>query len=139
MSRWDAAETLKTLHLNPVNLVKPVYYPQESEMNVKDVFAVAEFSSEKMRKINLFETKNFFCDVYCLEPGQEQKVHAHEEEDKIYYVLAGRGSFVVGDETRELGERQIVMAPAGAPHGVKNASDQRLTLLVFMTPNPNFK
>jgi mannose-6-phosphate isomerase-like protein (cupin superfamily) len=108
-------------------------------MNVKDVFAAAEFSDEKMRKISLFETNNFFCDVYCLEPGQEQKVHAHEGEDKIYYVLDGRGSFVVGDETLELSRGQIVLAPAGAPHGVKNAGGQRLTLLVFMTPNPNFK
>jgi len=108
-------------------------------MDVKDVFAAAEFSSDKMRKINLFETKNFFCDVYCLEPGQEQKVHAHQDEDKIYYVLAGQGSFVVADETKELGEHQVVMAPAGAQHGVKNTSTGRLTLLVFMTPNPNFK
>jgi mannose-6-phosphate isomerase-like protein (cupin superfamily) len=108
-------------------------------MDVKDVFAAAEFSSDRMQKINLFETKNFFCDIYCLEPGQEQKVHAHQNEDKIYYVLAGRGSFVVGNETRELGEHQIVMAPAGATHGVKNTSVRRLMLLVFMTPNPNFK
>ncbi|MBO0858127.1 MAG: cupin domain-containing protein [Chloracidobacterium sp.] len=108
-------------------------------MDVKDVFAVTEFSTEKMRKVNLFETNNFFCDVYCLEPGQEQKVHEHALEDKIYYVLAGRGSFLVGNETQELGERQIVMAPAGAPHGVKNSSEERLSLLVFMTPNPNFK
>jgi mannose-6-phosphate isomerase-like protein (cupin superfamily) len=114
-------------------------FSEDNEMDIKDVFAVAEFSTEKMRKINLFETKNFFCDVYCLEPGQEQKVHAHDEEDKIYYVLAGRGSFVVGDETRELGERHIVMAPAGSAHGVKNTGGERLTLLVFMTPNPNFK
>lgn len=108
-------------------------------MDVKDVFAVSEFSSEKMRKINLYETRNFFCDIYCLEPGQEQKVHAHQDEDKIYYVLNGRGSFTVGGETQELSENRIVMAPAGAPHGVRNSSDQRLTLLVFMTPNPNFK
>lgn len=108
-------------------------------MNVKDVFAAAEFSNDRMQKINLFETKNFFCDVYCLEPGQEQKVHAHQNEDKIYYVLAGRGSFAIGGETRELGEHQIVMAPAGAAHGVKNASARRLILLVLMAPNPNFK
>jgi len=108
-------------------------------MDVKDVFAAARFSPDKMQKINLFETKNFFCDVYCLEPGQEQKVHAHAGEDKIYYVLEGRGSFVVGEETKEHGERQIVFAPAGAPHGVKNTSDGKLTMLVFMTPNPNFK
>jgi quercetin dioxygenase-like cupin family protein len=108
-------------------------------MKVKDVFAAAKFSTEKMQKINLFETRNFFCDVYCLEPGQEQKVHAHDGEDKIYYVLEGRGSFVVGDENQEHGAGQIVFAPAGAPHGVKNTGDERMRLLVFMTPNPNFR
>ncbi|HKX32356.1 MAG TPA: cupin domain-containing protein [Blastocatellia bacterium] len=107
-------------------------------MDFKDVFADAEFSLDKLRKINLFETGNFFCDLYCLEPGQEQKVHAHQREDKIYLVLEGRGSFVVGEETRELETNQIVLAPAGQPHGVRNTSGARLRLLVFMTPNPNF-
>lgn len=108
-------------------------------MDFKDVFAMRRFEPEKMQKINLFETRNFFCDLYCLEPGQEQKVHAHKDEDKIYYVLEGSGSFVVGEETQALVADQIVFAPAGQPHGVKNTSIERLTLLVFMTPNPNFK
>ena len=108
-------------------------------MQFKGVFDVATFSPGKMQKINLFETKNFFCDVYCLEPGQEQKVHAHSEEDKLYYVLSGRGTFVVDDEEQELDEGQIVFAPAGSNHGVRNTSGERLTVLVFMTPNPNFK
>lgn len=108
-------------------------------MDAKDVFALARFAPDKMQKINLFETENFFCDVYCLEPGQEQKAHAHADADKVYYVLAGRGTFLVGDESRELSERQIVLAPAGALHGVRNSSDALLTLLVFMTPNPNVK
>ena len=108
-------------------------------MEIKDVLAAAQFSPDKMQKINLFETANFFCDVYCLEPGQEQKVHAHKAEDKLYFVLGGSGTFTVDDEAEELGERQIIFAPAGSNHGVKNTSDGRLTLLVFMTPNPNFK
>lgn len=108
-------------------------------MDFKDVFAIAQFSLDKMQKINLFETRNFFCDVYCLEPGQEQKVHAHKDEDKLYFVLDGRGTFFVNDEVQELDERQIVFAPAGSNHGVKNTSEARLKLLVFMTPNPNFK
>jgi quercetin dioxygenase-like cupin family protein len=107
-------------------------------MEHKDVIAHALFAVEKLQKINLFETKNFFCDLYCLEPGQEQKLHAHKEEDKLYYVLEGRGSFLGEEETRELGSGQIVFAPAGQPHGVKNNSGERLMLLVFMTPNPNF-
>jgi mannose-6-phosphate isomerase-like protein (cupin superfamily) len=108
-------------------------------MEHKDVSANLSFAAEKMQKLNLFETRNFFCDVYCLEPGQEQKVHAHTEEDKLYYVLNGRGTFQVNDEFEELGEQQIVFAPAGSVHGVRNTSEARLTLLVFMTPNPNFK
>lgn len=106
-------------------------------MEFKHVIAAAKFAPEKMQKINLFETQNFFCDVYCLEPGQEQKVHAHKEEDKLYYVLSGNGTFIVDDESQELGEQQIVFAPAGSNHGVKNTSNAQLTLLVFMTPNPN--
>jgi quercetin dioxygenase-like cupin family protein len=108
-------------------------------VDYKDVFANLRFSAEKMQKLNLFETRNFFCDVYCLEPGQEQKAHAHADEDKLYYVLNGRGTFQVNEEFAELGEQQIVFAPAGSVHGVKNTSEARLTLLVFMTPNPNFK
>jgi mannose-6-phosphate isomerase-like protein (cupin superfamily) len=108
-------------------------------MESKDVFAVNQFSYGKMQKVNLFETRNFFCDVYCLEPGQVQKVHAHKDEDKLYYVLSGSGTFIVDGESKELGEQQIVFAPAGSDHGVENTSGERLKLLVFMTPNPNFK
>ena len=108
-------------------------------MDTRDVFALARFAPDKMQKVNLFETENFFCDLYCLEPGQEQKPHAHAEADKLYYVLAGRGSFLIGEESRELGERQMVLAPAGAPHGVRNTGEARLTLLVLMSPNPNVK
>ena len=105
----------------------------------KDLLAAARFSPEKMQKVNLFETRNFFCDIYGLEPGQEQMPHAHPEADKLYYVLAGNGVFIVDDDERELGPQQIIFAPAGASHGVRNAGPGRLTLLVFMTPNPNFK
>lgn len=108
-------------------------------MTIKDVFTAAQFAPEKMQKVNLYETPNFFCDVYGLEPGQEQKPHSHGDADKIYYVLDGCGTFLIGEEEQELGPHQIVLAPAGAPHGVRNTSAARLTLLVFMSPNPNFK
>jgi mannose-6-phosphate isomerase-like protein (cupin superfamily) len=104
-----------------------------------DVIEAARFAPEKMRKVNLCETENFFCDVYGLEPGQEQKPHAHEGADKVYYVLEGRGEFTVGEETLALGPLQLVFARAGAPHGVRNAGPERLTVLVFMAPHPDRK
>ena len=62
-------------------------------MNVKKVSELLRFNPEKMQKVNLFESNRMFCDIYCLEPGQEQALHDHKENDKIYFVLEGRGSF----------------------------------------------
>ena len=63
----------------------------------------AQFNSDKMKKNNLFQTPRFFCDVYCFEPGQEQKGHVHGDQDKIYLVLEGQGRFKVGAEEQVLG------------------------------------
>lgn len=103
----------------------------------KNLVQARSFSPEKMQKINLFETPNFFADVYCLEPGQEQKAHAHKGADKIYAVLEGTARVLVGDEEADLGPNDIVLAPAEVVHGVRNVSENRTVLLVFMSPNPN--
>ncbi|MDH4186973.1 MAG: cupin domain-containing protein [Nitrospira sp.] len=105
-------------------------------MHVVNLSDFQQFSSEKMKKNNLFETLRFFCDIYCFEPGQEQKGHIHGEQDKVYLVLEGQGMFQVGAEKRVLGPGQGTMAPAGEEHGVKNHTDQRLKVLVFVSPNP---
>jgi mannose-6-phosphate isomerase-like protein (cupin superfamily) len=106
-------------------------------MESKNVIAEQRFSAEKMQKINLFETAHLFTDIYCLEPEQEQKVHAHKGADKIYFVLEGTGRFHIGGNEQELPANTIVLAPADVEHGVRNASNQRLVLLVMMAPNPN--
>ena len=56
-------------------------------MEAKNVFSQKAFNEQKMQKVNLFETERMFCDLYCFEPGQEQKTHTHAGADKIYYVL----------------------------------------------------
>ena len=106
-------------------------------MTHKNIREAVRFSREKMTKVNLFETERMFCDVYGLDPGQEQKVHAHEGADKIYFVVEGHGTFLIGSEEHELGPETVVLAPSGVPHGVRNTAETRLMLLVFMAPNPN--
>jgi quercetin dioxygenase-like cupin family protein len=102
-----------------------------------DTHAARRFAAQKLQKLNLFETGQMFCDVYCLEPGQEQPPHGHPGATKFYYVVEGTGSFRVGDETRELGPGGLAWAGPGEPHGVTNTSRGRLVLLVAMAPNPN--
>ncbi|MDQ4106713.1 MAG: cupin domain-containing protein [Actinomycetota bacterium] len=89
-----------------------------------------------MRKNSLFDSPHLFYDAYCLLPGQAQKVHAHEGSDKVYYVLEGTGRFTVGEEEQDLTKGQAVIARAGEPHGVRNASEENLVLLVTMAPRP---
>lgn len=99
---------------------------------------LVRFADEKMAKINLFESRRMFADLYCLKPGQEQKPHTHEGEDKMYFVLEGDVTAIVGDEERTISAGQSCATPAGAPHGVRNDSQKNAVLLVFMAPHPSF-
>ncbi|MFQ5443332.1 MAG: cupin domain-containing protein [Candidatus Zixiibacteriota bacterium] len=105
-------------------------------MKVINVHESIGFKSEKLNKVSLFDTDKFFCDVYCFEPGQSQKVHSHEGSDKIYYVLEGKGKVTVGSEEKILQENEITLAPSGEDHGVVNHTDEKLVMLVFMAPKP---
>ncbi|HET7479319.1 MAG TPA: cupin domain-containing protein [Rubrobacteraceae bacterium] len=105
-------------------------------MNTRAIEETISFSEEKMKKNAVFDSPHLFYDTYCLLPGQYQKVHAHEGSDKVYYVLRGTGRFTVGEEERDLGEGNAVIARAGEPHGVRNESVEELVLLVTMAPRP---
>ncbi|PIQ95455.1 MAG: cupin [Nitrospinae bacterium CG11_big_fil_rev_8_21_14_0_20_56_8] len=105
-------------------------------MKVLQVRDAVKFNPEKLNKVSLFDTDKFFCDVYCLQPGQSQKVHSHEGSDKIYYVLEGKGKVTVGSEERELSRDEIALAPSGLDHGVVNHTQENLVMLVFMAPKP---
>ena len=107
-------------------------------MDVKSVMDARRFAAEKIAKIPLFESEKMFCDVYGVSPGQEQKAHIHDDCDKVYYVIEGCGLFKVGGEVREVGEKNLVYVPAGVEHSLKNDSGANLTLLVAMSPHPNY-
>ena len=98
--------------------------------------ALLAFSAGTMKKVGLVDTPSLFCDVYCFEAGQEQAGHRHAVGDKLYYVLAGRGRARVGADERDVGPGDLVCAPAGEEHGVRNPGPERLSLLVFMAPKP---
>ena len=90
--------------------------------------------ADKFYKTTLWQGEHAMIGLNCLEPGQTQKVHAHDGADKFYFVLEGVGRFTVGDEQTEAGPGTIVVAPSGIPHGVSNAADERLSLFVTIAP-----
>ncbi len=100
------------------------------------VASLARFADDKMQKAALFDSPRFFCDLYCLAPGQAQRMHAHTDSDKVYYVLTGQATVQVGEEQATVDPGWAVLAPSGTDHGVSNRSCDPLTILVFMAPRP---
>lgn len=106
-------------------------------MPIKKITELSTITGEDLNKINLFETRRFFLDVYVLRAGQEQKPHTHEENDKVYFVLSGDVRFVDGDSVVHGEQGDAMFAPAGHLHGVLNEGPEDAMLLVFMAPHPH--
>lgn len=90
----------------------------------------------KMAKVALAATPRALLDLYCVAPGQAQPPHVHEDQDKIYYVVAGSGRFSLGPESERLEPGDALVAPAGAEHGLVNDGTEPLLVLVVVTPPP---
>jgi len=101
-----------------------------------DARKLKQFKAEKMAKVGLVDSPRMFCDLYCLLPGQAQKVHAHAGSDKVYYVVDGTPTLVIGDEERVLSPGEVAYAAPGVAHGVRNDTDTEAVCLVFMAPLP---
>src|SRR5260370_37575712 len=105
-------------------------------METRKLSEARRYGPDKLVKINLYQTERLLYDVYCLEPGQAQRVHTHSSSDKIYLVLEGQAKVTVGDEERPLGPNEAALAPAGGAHGGSNPGPARVALMAGTTPPP---
>jgi mannose-6-phosphate isomerase-like protein (cupin superfamily) len=92
----------------------------------------AVFDAAKMGKSTIFESPRLLVGLNAFEPGQEHRLHAHAGLDKVYSVIAGEGVFLL--EGRELAMRagDVLVAPDGVPHGVRNTGSARLLVLAIL-------
>src|SRR5687767_15916905 len=97
---------------------------------------LAVYEPQKMGKSTIFESTRLLVGLNAFEPGQEHKLHAHAGQDKVYHVLEGEGLFLL--EGRELPMRpgDLLVAPGGVPHGVRNNGASRLLVLAVLAPAP---
>jgi quercetin dioxygenase-like cupin family protein len=96
----------------------------------------AQFSLDKMAKIALATTERAQLDLYCVSPGQSQKPHRHDGQDKVYYVLEGGGRFALAGQEERLIAGEALVAPAGVEHGLVNDGTEPLLVLVVVAPPP---
>lgn len=90
-----------------------------------------------MGKSTIFESPRLLVGLNAFEPGQEHALHAHAGQDKVYHVLEGDGVFLL--EGRELAMQagDLLVAPEGTPHGLRNTSGRRLLVLAILAPAPH--
>lgn len=96
----------------------------------------AVFDVAKMGKATLFRSEHLLVGLNCFEPGQEHALHAHAEMDKLYYVVSGRGRFVLEGRELPMEAGAMLVAPQGVPHGIRNAGNERLVVLAVLAPAP---
>ncbi|MDZ4860756.1 MAG: cupin domain-containing protein [Candidatus Hydrogenedentes bacterium] len=106
---------------------------------VFDSISINDFSNEKYQKVNLYESHRLFCDVYCLLPGQSQRPHVHNDEDKVYHGLTGTCDVQIGEVVQPLPPGHTAIAAAGVLHAITNNSDSPATVLAVMAPHPRLR
>ncbi len=96
----------------------------------------AAYRADKMGKATLFESERLLVGLNCFEPAQEHTLHAHAGMDKLYYVLEGAGVFLLEGRELPMERGDMLVAPEGVPHGIRNAGDARLVVLAVLAPAP---
>lgn len=103
-------------------------------MDFQNANSARRFDEAKYQKVSLFETPRSALDVYCLLPGQSQKLHSHKETDKYYVVWEGRATVQIGSEVRELGPGEAALARPGVDHAISNHGTEPVVAMVFQAP-----
>lgn len=96
----------------------------------------AAYSPDKMGKSTIYRSDRVMVGLNAFEPGQEHALHAHHEMDKLYQVIEGEGLFLLEDESVPMQAGVLLVAPSGAPHGIRNTGTGRLLVLAILAPAP---
>ena len=96
----------------------------------------AVYSPDKMGKSTLFRSERVMVGLNAFEPGQEHALHAHAGMDKVYQVIEGRGVFLLDGKEVPMEAGVVLVAPEGAPHGIRNTGTDRLLVLAVLAPAP---
>jgi quercetin dioxygenase-like cupin family protein len=94
----------------------------------------ANWQSGRMGKSTLFESSRMLVGLNAFEPGQAHALHAHPGMDKMYYVVEGAGLFLLEGRQLPMSAGDLLVAPEGVPHGVRNDGPERLLVLAVLAP-----
>jgi mannose-6-phosphate isomerase-like protein (cupin superfamily) len=80
------------------------------------------------------QATSFSMGYVTLEPKGGQVPWHNQEQEEIYFVVAGTGQMCLGDECQELRAGEAVYIPAGVFHQLTNVGDEALTMIYCYGP-----
>jgi quercetin dioxygenase-like cupin family protein len=96
----------------------------------------AQWRPDRMGKGTLFQSPRLLVGLNCFEPGQFHALHSHAGMDKVYQVVEGEGVILLEGRALPIKAGEMVIAPEGVPHGIRNTSSGRLLVLAILAPAP---
>ena len=96
----------------------------------------AAWRPDRMGKSTIFESPRLLVGLNAFEPGQFHALHAHAGLDKVYQVVEGEGVFLLDGRELPMTAGDLLVAPEGVPHGVRNSGSGRLLVLAILAPAP---
>jgi mannose-6-phosphate isomerase-like protein (cupin superfamily) len=97
----------------------------------------AVYTPDKMGKSTIFESSRVLVGLNAFEPGQAHALHAHAGQDKVYLVIEGDGVFLLDGRELAMKAGDLLIAPEGIAHGVRNTGTVRLLVLAILAPAPH--
>ncbi len=84
----------------------------------------------------LYDTEHAQAVHIELKSGEALKKHV-TPVDVFFYVLEGKGTVEIGDETQEVSRDMLIDSPAKIPHRLLNNGDGVFRVLVVKVPRPS--
>ncbi|NXY92848.1 cupin domain-containing protein [Streptomyces sp. BR123] len=100
-------------------------------------FRLDELEAERLANdgayLQFLRERNMSVGLYALDAGQSDPQQPHRQ-DEVYFVVSGRASITVGEETTTVARGSVVYVPAGVPHKFHHISEDLKVLVVFSPP-----
>ncbi len=102
-------------------------------MEILDLKKLIKFYPDRIYREMIDDKPEMRIALMCLEPGQ--KLDPHKAPLRLLmYVVEGRGTLTVGDESIEAGEKTCITCDPMVPHGFTADRGERLVVMAVVTP-----
>jgi quercetin dioxygenase-like cupin family protein len=102
-------------------------------METIDLKKMIKFYPDRISREMLNDKPEMRIALMCLNPGQ--KLDPHKAPLRLLmYCVEGKGTFTVGEEKIEAGEKTCVLCDPMVPHGFAADKVEKLVVMAVVTP-----